>query len=66
MLPVLAGTEAKGKHLNKRNERENKQNFFLFYMIWEDCCHFLITLPFRQSLESLSLKELIRHKEEKA
>ena len=21
MLPVLAGTEAKGKHLNKRNER---------------------------------------------
>lgn len=21
MLPVLAGTDAKGKHLNKRNER---------------------------------------------
>ena len=26
-------------------KRENKQNLFLFYMIWKDCC----LLPFRQS-----------------
>jgi hypothetical protein len=28
MLPVLAGTEAKGKHLKKRNER--KKSLFVF------------------------------------